>query len=169
MVDVPDADVTAPAEPGADTDIDIAKRALRHEMRQLRRALTDRSERSASMWVALLERDDIRAAQCVMVFASVPGEPETAALIDQLHAAGTLTALPEDADLDPAWPDVIVVPGLAFTADGRRLGQGGGWYDRFLPGRRSDCITIGVCFSPQLVDDLPTDDHDVVLDAVVTD
>ncbi len=104
-----------------------------------------------------------------MVFASIPGEPETASLIDLLHTAGKLTALPEDADLDPSWPDMIVVPGLAFTVDGRRLGQGGGWYDRFLPGRRADCTTIGVCFAPQLLDHLPTDKYDVVLDAVVTD
>jgi 5-formyltetrahydrofolate cyclo-ligase len=80
-----------------------------------------------------------------------------------------LTALPEDANLDPSWPDLIVVPGLAFTAGGHRLGQGGGWYDRFLSERRADCTTIGVCFACQIVDHLPMDEHDVVLDAVVTD
>lgn len=165
MADVSDTDV--PAHPAP--DVDATKQALRREMRQLRNGLTDRPERSAAMWSALLDRDDVRAARRVMVFASIPGEPETASLIDLLHAAGKSTALPEDADLDPAWPDMIVVPGLAFTVDGRRLGQGGGWYDRFLPGRRADCTTIGVCFAPQIVDHLPTDKHDVVLDAVVTD
>jgi 5-formyltetrahydrofolate cyclo-ligase len=104
-----------------------------------------------------------------MVFESVVGEPDTDPLLESLRASGKQTALPEDAGLDPTWPDVIVVPGLAFTADGRRCGQGGGWYDRFLPGRRVDCMTIGVCFEPQLVDDLPTDEHDVILDAVITD
>ncbi len=104
-----------------------------------------------------------------MVFDSIPGEPETEMLIESLEAAGKRTAVPEDADLEPAWPDVIVVPGLAFTPDGRRLGQGGGWYDRFLPGRRGDCVTIGVCFAPQLVADLPTGRHDVIVDVVVTD
>jgi 5-formyltetrahydrofolate cyclo-ligase len=163
MADVPDADVNSAP------DVDAAKQALRREMRQLRKGLTDRSERSAAMWTALLDRDDVRTAEHVMVFASIPGEPETASLIDQLQTAGKLTALPEDCDLDPSWPDVIVVPGLAFTVDGRRLGQGGGWYDRFLAGRRADCRTIGVCFAPQLVDNLPTDEHDVTLDAVVTD
>lgn len=76
--------------------------------------------------------------------------------------------MPED-DVAADWPDVIVVPGTAFTPDGRRVGQGGGWYDRFLPGRRHDAMTIGICFAPQLLDDLPTEAHDVVLDIVVTD
>ena len=63
-------------------------------------------------------------------------------------------------DVDPAELDVVVVPGLAFTLDGRRLGQGGGHYDRFLPRLRPDCVTIGACFAEQLVDDLPREPHD---------
>ena len=149
--------------------VDEAKQALRAEMRALRRALTDRSERSHRLWAMVMERDDVRGAGRVMVFDSVPGEPETATLIELLHAAGKETAVPEDDALDPTWPDVILVPGLAFTPDGRRLGQGGGWYDRFLPGRRVDCVTIGVGFAPQLVTDLPTEVHDVLLDAIITD
>ena len=165
MPDVPEINVSASSA----SDVDAAKRELRREMRQLRKELADRPERSAAMWMALLDRDDVHTSRRVMVFASIPGEPETASLIDLLQAAGKSTALPEDADLDPSWPDLIVVPGLAFTVGGHRLGQGGGWYDRFLPGRRADCTTIGVCFACQIVDHLPMDEHDVVLDAVVTD
>ena len=65
------------------------------------------------------------------------------------------------AGVDPASLDVVVVPGLAFTADGRRLGQGGGHYDRFLRQLRRGCVTIGAAFAEQLVDDLPHEDHDV--------
>ena len=50
-----------------------------------------------------------------------------------------------------------------------RLGQGGGWYDRFLRTLRPDCVTIGVAFAPQIVDVLPVEPHDVQLDMVVTD
>ena len=146
-----------------------AKQKMRREMRALRRALPDQSARSDAIWERLLARDEMRAARRVMVFASVAGEPDTSPLIDRLHAAGKETALPEDLDLDPTWPDVIVVPGLAFTTDGRRLGQGGGWYDRFLVRRRPDCHTIGVGFAPQIVEDLPTGEHDVTLDAVISD
>lgn len=59
----------------------------------------------------------------------------------------------------------LVVPGVGFAADGRRLGQGGGFYDRLLAagGQR----TIGVGFACQLVGDLPCAAHDRRLDALV--
>ena len=59
------------------------------------------------------------------------------------------------ATLDPGVLDVVVVPGLAFTPDGHRLGQGGGHFDRFLPRLAVRCLRVGVCFREQLVDELP--------------
>ena len=75
----------------------------------------------------------------------------------------------EPGDADPATLDAVIVPGLAFTTDGRRLGQGGGHFDRFLPRLPAACVTIGVCFHEQLVADLPTSAHDVHVHYVVTD
>ena len=72
-------------------------------------------------------------------------------------------------DVDPATLDVVVVPGLAFTPEGARLGQGGGHFDRFLVRLRADCLKIGVCYVEQLVDQLPTAELDVHVDRVVTD
>jgi len=110
------------------------------------------------------------AANTVMAFDSVPGEPITGAFIAWCTAQGKRVARPEDEPaIDPRSVDVVIVPGLAFTTEGDRLGQGGGWYDRFLPQVRADCVTIGVGFGPQLVDALPTEPHDVRLSAVATD
>ncbi len=64
-------------------------------------------------------------------------------------------------------PDVLFVPLVGFTADGDRLGQGGGHYDRWLaehPGR----MAIGLAWDVQLCDSLPTEPHDIALDAVIT-
>ena len=109
-------------------------------------------------------------ANVVMVFDSVPGEPVTKPFIEWCRAHGKTVHLPEDEPPpDPLTIDVVIVPGTAFTRDGHRLGQGGGWYDRFLLSVRADCVTIGVGYSVQLVDELPTEPHDVVLDHVVTD
>lgn len=150
------------------TDVWARKRALRDEMRSLRKALPDRPQRSASILRRLQDRPEVRAATNVMVFTSIPSEPDTAPLLEWCAAQGKHTAVPED-DIDPSWPDVVIVPGVAFTSDGRRCGQGGGWYDRFLVDIRDDCTTIGVCFAPQLVPELPTEPHDFVLDIVITD
>ena len=64
-------------------------------------------------------------------------------------------------------PDILLIPGLAFSVKGKRLGRGKGYYDRYLhnySGRR-----IGICFEEQLVDDVPSDDHDQLLHILVTD
>jgi 5-formyltetrahydrofolate cyclo-ligase len=144
------------------------KAELRREMRRIRRGVPDPDERSRRLWERVLALEEVRGAERVMVFTSIPGEPDTADLLAQCTAAGKQTAVPED-DPDPSWPDVVIVPGLAFTAAGDRLGQGGGWYDRFLAACRADCTAIGVGFREQLVESLPTELHDVRLDCVVVD
>ena len=66
---------------------------------------------------------------------------------------------------------VIVVPGLAFTASGERLGRGGGHYDRALAAMRAvaPVVAVGLALEVQLVAELPVEPHDQCLDAVVTD
>ncbi len=70
----------------------------------------------------------------------------------------------------PALPlnqlDLTLVPGIAFDASGRRLGRGKGFYDRLLPGTTG--MTLGLAFDWQESDALPTEPHDVELDAILT-
>ena len=136
--------------------------------------LTDQGERSERLCRHLVDLDQVRRATTVMAFVPVPGEPDLVAVVAWCRAEGKAVVVPQPAPTapppaDPSTVDVVLVPGVAFTAGGLRLGQGGGWYDRFLAQLRHDAIAIGVCFEPQLVDDLPTEPHDVVLDLVVTD
>lgn len=70
--------------------------------------------------------------------------------------------------LGPAEFDTIFVPGLLFTRSGWRLGYGGGYYDRLLNEEHS-ALTAGFCFSTQLVENLPHDEHDRPVDTVVTE
>ena len=146
----------------------LEKSALRRSMRELRRALPDRQERSEAIWHHVRRLPAVTAASQFLVFETIPGEPETGPFVDWCRSTGRRVAVPDD-DLDPSWPDVVLVPGLAFTPAGDRLGQGGGWYDRFLERVREDCTTIGVGFDVQLVDTLPVEIHDVALDCVVTE
>ncbi len=77
---------------------------------------------------------------------------------------------PAEADIvKPADVTVWIVPGLAFTASGSRLGFGGGWYDRFLSLSRRGALKIGVAHAFQLVEELPEEPHDIRLDRIITD
>ena len=69
----------------------------------------------------------------------------------------------------PETIDLILVPGLAFSRDRHRLGRGGGFFDRLLGGRAAQALKLGICFSFQIVDTMPAQEHDVVMDAVVTE
>ena len=77
---------------------------------------------------------------------------------------------PAEADIvAPAEVEVWIVPGLAFTRDGKRLGYGGGWYDRLLASASKWAHKFGVAHEFQIVDDLPNEPHDVKMDGIVTD
>lgn len=64
---------------------------------------------------------------------------------------------------------LMIVPGLAFTASGARLGRGGGFYDRFLPRLSGSTTTVGLVLSCQIVDQIPVEPHDRGVEAVITD
>lgn len=70
--------------------------------------------------------------------------------------------------VNPTTIEVAVVPGLAFDQFGNRLGFGSGIFDHLLAHLRSDCPKIGVCFTEQVLDDLPVEKHDVRVDYVFT-
>ena len=63
-------------------------------------------------------------------------------------------------------PCAWIVPGLAFTPDGKRLGYGGGWYDRMLADASPDTFLVGVAYPFQIVVDIPHEPHDILLDKV---
>jgi 5-formyltetrahydrofolate cyclo-ligase len=64
-------------------------------------------------------------------------------------------------------PEIILVPGLAFSPSGERLGRGRGHYDKYLTHFKG--IKIGIGFSVQILEELPTEEHDVKLDYIVTE
>jgi 5-formyltetrahydrofolate cyclo-ligase len=82
-------------------------------------------------------------------------------------AAGVLAPPPEVRASRLAPGDLLLVPGVAFTRRGARLGRGGGYYDRLLADA-AGCISVGLAFDIQLVDEIPTDSHDREVSIVVT-
>jgi len=65
--------------------------------------------------------------------------------------------------------DLIVVPGVAFTRVGDRLGYGQGYFDRLLVAKPPRVPSVGLCFDCQLVDTIPTEPSDVAVDLVITE
>lgn len=65
--------------------------------------------------------------------------------------------------------DLILIPGIAFTRNGARLGRGGGFYDRLLSWLPPRVCTVGVCFDFQIVPELPMEPHDQHVDFVATE
>lgn len=63
--------------------------------------------------------------------------------------------------------ETAVIPGIAFDEEGHRLGRGGGYYDRLLPAL-GHAWKLGLCFPFQLLDEVPHEDYDSVMDEVVT-
>lgn len=97
---------------------------------------------------------------------SFRGWRESDALLDNRHG------IPEPrADAAIVTPDVVLVPLLAFDAQGHRLGYGGGYYDRTLEALRSQgkVLAIGIAYAGQEVQTLPREAHDRALDLVVTE
>lgn len=63
--------------------------------------------------------------------------------------------------------DLMIVPGVAFTLSGQRLGRGGGFYDRYLANPDLHAITLGVAYHHQIFDCIPTDQRDIDIQRVV--
>ena len=63
--------------------------------------------------------------------------------------------------------DVFLIPGVAFTASGKRLGRGGGYYDKLLS-KYPDTLKIGITYNERIMQDLPTESHDISMDYVFT-
>ncbi len=177
----------------------MIKTDLRREMRARLKTLgAARVEKSRALVAALAEHPAFLSAKTVALFAPLPSEPDVEPLWDQAgrrfcypRVAGAqieFVSVRNPEDLTPAaWNplvrepaaeapiiapadlDLILVPGLAFTRDGRRLGRGGGYYDRLLAARSPRTVALGICFDLQLVADLPCEPHDQRVDAVVTE
>ena len=124
----------------------------------------------------------------VCVYLSQPPEPETTGLAKLLHDTGWHVIVPsqglKSTPGEPAWTwydpstqwlpaelaaaDVIMMPGLAGTRDGNRLGRGGGWYDKALLSARDDAPRWLLLNDEEVVDDLPIEPHDAKVDVIIT-
>lgn len=180
-----------------DDAVAAAKRAARAGVRAGRRTRAvlppddpRRAAEAAAIAAAVLPHLPAAGAT-VATYVALPTEPPTDALNAAMAGRGLRVLAPllrPDKDLD--WVDLassgaagasptplgldaigaaalVVVPALQVDAAGRRLGQGGGSYDRALARRARDAIVVAVVDDDGLVDEVPHAPHDARVDAVV--
>lgn len=75
----------------------------------------------------------------------------------------------QDEGVKPEAIDVAFVPGLAFDKEGGRLGYGAGFYDRYLKLLKESTSKLGLCYSFQVVENVPMEEYDVKVDGIITD
>jgi len=137
-------------------------------------------------------------AQVIVGFSAIRKEVDLSAVLERARQLGKQTGLPkvigeqlelrvtnsqyplvegsfgilEPSDIapliEPASVDLVLVPGLAFDANGHRIGYGRGHYDRVLPSL-ANAFRVGVAYDFQLLAELPAEPHDIALHCVVTD
>jgi 5-formyltetrahydrofolate cyclo-ligase len=174
---------------------DVRRRVL--EVRDATRA-ADRDRAAAEVTRRVVALPEIEGATTVLAFSSFGSELPMLPVIEALVARGIRVGLPvvrgteiearswrpgepttttsfgaaEPADGDPIEPasiDVVLTPAVAVDHSGRRVGYGGGFYDRFLLRTRDDAARVAVVLAEQVVDeDLPAGSFDLRVDAIVT-
>ena len=70
-------------------------------------------------------------------------------------------------DVDLSELQLILIPGIAFDLSGGRLGYGKGYYDRFL--EKTNAFKIGLCFQSQVVEKVPMENHDIRMQAIISE
>jgi 5-formyltetrahydrofolate cyclo-ligase len=158
----------------------------------------ERSRLATMVEEALFTLHEVRAAGSVLLFYAFGSEVPTAGMAERLLQGGARLLLPylEEADMeaaevrpgdpmasttygpreparrvaiDPQTVDLVITPGLAFDRHGHRLGYGGGHYDRYFARLGPAALRVGVGFSVQVLDEVPTEPTDRPVDVVVTD
>ena len=173
----------------------MLKDELRKLILQQKRRFTPQQLAQLSLSVLQRLRPLLREARIILAYYALPDEVDTRHLLDELVAEGKTVLLPKVLDdtamelrrytgphdlregayhimepigdpfTDLTQIDLALIPGLAFDAQGHRLGRGKGYYDRFLAAFTG--TTIGVCFDFQKVAEVPVDAHDIAVNRVV--
>ncbi len=172
-----------------------SKDKIREEMKKQRRLFTEKEASSKIICEKILSMDKYLSSSCVCLYLSSFGEVDTSLILEDAKKRGKTILVPisekngdlnislysenlkeglfgikepENITLVPhSLPDFVIVPALAFDRSGNRLGFGKGYYDRFL--KNNFGFKVGLCYSFQLVSSLPSYDHDIKVDSVVTE
>ena len=164
------------------------KKQLRKTIKSRISGLESKADEARMIMERIKELPEYREARTVLAFIPLPDEPDIMPLLaddprvlfpyiedglmhfsasDEFHMSsyGAMEAGHAEADYDSA---LMLVPLLGYSRHLQRLGRGGGFYDRYIAANRERIITAGIAFSISLLEDFEGEDHDAVLDMVIT-
>lgn len=174
----------------------VNKHEIRDYIKRQKALLSSEEKTSAAQVVynKLSALHQINDASKILLYHSLPDELSTQLIIKELYVKKELY-LPRvngvNLDILPYTPsslktgsfnieeptgnniidianiDLVVVPGMAFDLQGRRIGRGKGFYDRLL--KNSSAIKIGICYDCQIINNIPDEPHDIKMDIVISD
>lgn len=175
------------------------KHTFRQQLKEKRSGISPGlyAEKSKKITEQLLHLSEYLNAEHILFYVSTPEEVDTHSAIKEALTSGKKVYVPkivgdilaicpiydfhqlepgEYGILEPCKNsetaealkmDLIVIPGVGFDHRGHRLGHGKGHYDRLLKATRG--FKVGLAFEEQLVPELPIEEHDVPVDALLTD
>ena len=173
------------------------KARLREFLKQQRRSLTPARRLQLNLAVQARLAPRLEQADTIFCYVSTDLEVDTRGLIDELWQSGRTVLVPKilnrekmiaarfdgwdtlhagplgilAPDTDTAWPgepDLCLTPGLGFSANGKRIGYGRGYYDKWFaahPGSER----VALCYECQLLEDIPVTDTDVRVEKIITE
>lgn len=153
----------------------MTKQELRKQIKQEIQKLSAADRDTASLFVCLqiLGTAEWQQANTVLLYNALPDEINLQLLIDDARGSGKEIILPDQSANAPVIPtevlaevNLAIIPGRAFTRNGKRLGRGGGWYDRLLS--QLKCPKWGVAFACQIKKDIPTDEWDIRMNRIIS-
>ena len=174
----------------------LDKKAVRQMVRAEIAELSEeeKSTLSDAIFDKICRLEQVERASTVALFVSLSDEPQSASAIAKLSQSKRVVVPRIEGEemefydisegvqkgafgimepvattpIEPSEIDVMIVPGVAFTPRGARCGRGKGFYDKYLSRRGFRAYTIGVCYPCQVVNELPTEEHDKRLDCVIS-
>lgn len=169
------------------------KSEIRKEMIQRRKNMSSDECKIKSNFICkkIMESYVYKNSESIFCYASVNNEVSLDTLIEDAFKNGKKVAFPKvegnnirfyhvktledlapgyfeipepDSSMPAKEGDVVIVPGVAFSKNGERLGYGGGFYDRFLS--ENDIYSIGVGYDFQIIPSLPVEEHDIKINEI---
>ncbi|MFZ4400142.1 MAG: 5-formyltetrahydrofolate cyclo-ligase [Bacteroidales bacterium] len=178
--------------------IDAKKNHIRKAIKLLKSAISieEKNKRSAIIFEKLEENKTFQNAACIMLYWSMDDEVQTHDFVIKwaknkeiilpsvqndilvLRKFNGIQSLktgekygiqePEGDDFtDFEKIELVIIPGIAFDSQNNRMGRGKAYYDKLL--KQMKAKKIAVCFKFQMIDNVPTDEHDVKMDEIITD